>query len=85
MIEGSKAVLGTALDFDQDYYDYTEAVQFKYLDTDYYDTLIAKQPEVTKTYRYLNTYNKFKLWTEKNMLNGKPYRNVEGWIGKKVE
>ena len=85
MIEGSKAVLGTALDFDLDYYDYTEAVQFKYLDTDYYDTLIAKQPEVTKTYRYLNTYNKFKLWTEKNMLNGKPYRNVEGWIGKKVE
>ena len=84
MVEASEAVLGTALDFDQDYYDYTEAVQFRHLDQDFYDSLMSKLPEVVRTNRYVTTFNKFKLWTERNMLSSKPYRNVEGWIGKQV-
>jgi len=84
MVEASEAVLGTALDFDQDYYDYTEAVQFRHLDQDFYDSLMSKLPEVVRTNRYETTFNKFKLWTERNMLSSKPYRNVEGWVGKQV-
>ena len=85
MIEASKAVLGTALDFDQDYYDYTEAVQFRHLDIDYYNTLMSERPQVVRTNRYETTYNKFKLWIERNDLSRKPYTNVEGWIGQKVK
>ena len=66
MIEASKAVLGKPLDFDQDYYGYTEAVQFKHLDQDYYDSLISKLPRIQRTNRYVRTYNKFKLWMEHN-------------------
>ena len=85
MKEASETVLGTALDFDQNYYDYTEAIQFKHLDQDFYDSLMSKLPEVVRTNRYVTTFNKFKLWTERNMLSSKPYRNVDGWIGKQVQ
>ena len=84
MIEASEAVLGKALDFDQDYYDYTEAVQFRHLDLDYYHHLLSLHPKVVTTNRYETTYNKFKLWIERNELSRKPYTNVEGWIGNKV-
>lgn len=85
MIEASEAVLGKALDFDQDYYDYTEAVQFRRLDIDYYNTLMSQLPKVLRTNRYEATYNKFKLWIERNKLSRKPYTNVQEWIGHKVE
>lgn len=85
MIEASEAVLGKALDFDQDYYDSTEAVQFRHLDVDYYNTLMSQLPEVVRTYRYETTYNKFKLWIERNDLSRKPYTNVASWIGQKVK
>ena len=84
MIEACKAVLGKALDFDQNYYDYTEAVQFRHLNQDFYDSLMSKLPEVVRTNRYVTAFNKFKLRTERNMLSNKPYRNVNNWIGKQV-
>jgi hypothetical protein len=85
MIQATEAVIGIPLDFDQDHYEWTEAVQFKYLDQDYHDSLMSKLPDAVRTNRYVSTYNKFKLWAERSMLSSKPFRNVEGWIGQRVE
>ena len=85
MIQATEAVTGIPLEFDQDHYDWTEAVQFKYLDQDYHDSLMSKLPDAVRTNRYVSTYNKFKLWAERSMLSSKPFRNVEGWIGQRVE
>ena len=85
MSEACKAVLGKNLNFEKDFHDYTGATQFKDIDQKYYDVLANKLPEIQKTERYIRTYNKFKLWLDRNSHGTKPYRMVGGWKGQKVE
>ena len=85
MSEACKAVLGKNLNFEKDFHDYTGATQFKDIDQKYYDVLVNKLPEIQKTERYIRTYNKFKLWLDRNSHGTKPYRMVGGWKGQKVE
>jgi hypothetical protein len=85
MSEACKAVLGKNLNFERDFHDYTGVTQFKDIDQKYYDMLENKLPEIQKTERYTRTYNKFKLWLDRNSHGTKPYRMVGGWKGQKVE
>ena len=85
MSEASKAVLGKPLNYERDFYNYTETVQFKDIDKAYYNALIHNPPEVEKTERYKRTYTKFRLWIERNNQSKAPYRMVAGWKGQKVD
>ncbi len=85
MSEASKAVIGKQLNYERDFYDYTENVQFKHINQRYYNTLMNNPPKVTTTERYQRAYNKFRLWTERNSQGKEPYRMVGGWKGQKVE
>ena len=85
MSEASKAVLGKKLNYEKDFYNYTENLQFKDIDQVYYDKLKNNLPKVEKTERYERTYKKFRLWIERNNQTKEPYRMVSGWKGKKVE
>ena len=85
MSEASKAVLGKKLNYEKDFYNYTESLQFKDIDQGYYDQLKNNLPKVKTTERYERTYNKFRLWIERNNQAKEPYRMVGGWKGQKVE
>ena len=85
MGEASKAVLGKQLNYERDFYNYTETLQFKDIDQGYYNTLMNNPPKVETTERYERTYNKFRLWIERNNQGNKPYRVVGGWKGQQVE
>ena len=85
MGEASKAVLGKQLNYERDFYNYTETLQFKDIDQGYYNTLMNNPPKVETTERYERTYNKFRLWIERNNQGKEPYRVVGGWKGQKVE
>ena len=85
MSEASKAVLGKQLNYERDFYNYTDTVQFKDIDKAYYNKLMNNPPKVEKTERYKRTYNKFRLWIERNNQGKAPYRMVSGWKGQKVE
>ena len=85
MSEASKAVLGKQLNYERDFYNYTDTVQFKDIDKGYYNKLMNNPPKVEKTERYQRSYNKFRLWIERNNQGKTPYRMVSGWKGQKVE
>ena len=85
MSEASKAVLGKQLNYKRDFYNYTESVQFKDIDQGYYNKLMDNPPKVETTERYERTYNKFRLWIERNNQAKEPYRMVGGWKGQKVD
>ena len=85
MSEASNAVLGKPLNYERDFYNSTETVQFKDIDKAYYNTLIHNPPKVEKTERYKRTYTKFRLWIERNNQSKAPYRMVAGWKGQKVD
>ena len=57
MSEASKAVLGKQLNYEKDFFNYTENLQFKDIDQVYYDRLKNNLPKVEKTERYKRTYN----------------------------
>ena len=59
--------------------------KFKDIDQGYYNTLMNNPPKVETTERYERTYNKFRLWIERNSQGKEPYRVVGGWKGQKVE
>ena len=52
MSEASKAVLGKQLNYERDFYNYTDTVQFKDIDKGYYNKLMNNPPKVEKTERY---------------------------------
>ena len=85
MSEASKAVLGKQLNYERDFYNYTENVQFKDINQHYYNMLMNNPPKVETTERYQRTYNKFRLWIERNNQGTIPYRMVDSWKGQKVE
>ena len=85
MSEACKAVLGKSLNYERDFHDYTGATQFKDINQKYFDTLANKLPKIEKTERYVRSYNKFELWSDRNSQGTKPYRMVGGWKGQKVE
>ena len=85
MTEAFKAVLGKNLNYERDFYDCNDRVQFKQIKQSYYDNLINNLPKVEKTERYVRTYKRFKLWIERNNQGTRPYRMVSGWQGQKVE
>ena len=85
MSEASKAVLGKKLNYEKDFYNYTESLQFKDIDQGYYDQLKNNLPKVKTTERYERTYNKFRLWKERNNQGKAPYRMVGGWKGQKID
>ena len=84
MSEASKAVLGKQLNYERDFYNYTENVQFKDINQSYYNTLMNNPPEVETTERYQRAYKKFRLWIDRNDQGKVPYRMVGGWKGQKV-
>ncbi len=79
MTEASKAVLGKPLNYERDFYDRARVIQFKHIDQDFYDSLMTKPPEVLRSERYGRTYNKYRLWIERNNQSSKPYRIIDGW------
>ena len=85
MTEASIAVLGRQLNYERDFYNYTDTVQFKDIDKGYYNKLMNNPPKAEKTERYQRSYNKFRLWIERNNQGKSPYRMVGGWKGQKVE
>ena len=85
MSEASKAIIGKQLNYERDFYNYTEHVQFKDINQRYYNTLMNNPPKVETTERYLRAYNKFRLWIDRNNQVKVPYRMVGGWKGKKVD
>ena len=85
MSEASKAVLGRQLDYEKDFYNYTENLQFKDINQRYQNQLINNPPKLEITERYQRTFKKFRLWIERNQLGKEPYKMVGGWKGQKVE
>ena len=85
MSEASKAILGKQFNYKKDFFNYTETVQFKDIDKGYYNKLMNNPPKVETTERYERTYNKFRLWIERNNQVKEPYRMVGGWKGQKLE
>ena len=79
MTEASKAVLGKPLNYERDFYDQARVIQFKHIDQDFYDSLMTKPPEVLRSERYGRTYNKYRLWIERNNKGVEPYRIIDGW------
>ena len=73
------------MNYERDFYEYTEALQFKDIDQRFYNNLINNPPKVEITERYKRAYKKFRLWIERNNQGSKPYRMVGGWQGQKVE
>ena len=85
MSEASKAILGKQFNYKRDFFNYTETVQFKDIDKGYYNKLMNNPPKVETTERYERTYNKFKLWIERNNQAKEPYRMVGGSKGQKLD
>ena len=85
MSEASKAILGKEFNYKKDFFNYTETVQFKDIDKGYYNKLMNKPPNVETTERYERTYNKFRIWIERNSQAKEPYRMVGGSKGQKLD
>ena len=79
MTQASEAVLGKPLNYERDFYDQARVIQFKQIDQEFYDSLMTKPPEVLRSERYGRTYNKYRLWIERNNQGSEPYRIIDGW------
>ncbi len=79
MTEASEAVLGKPLNYERDFYDQARVIRFKQIDQEFYDSLMTKPPEVLRSERYGRTYNKYRLWIERNNQGAEPYRRIDGW------
>ena len=77
MTEASKAVLGKPFNYERDLYDQVKVVQFEHIDQDFYDSLMTKPPKVLRSERYGRTYNKYRLWMERNKQGVKPHRIID--------
>ena len=72
MTEASKAALGKPLNYERDFYNYTDTVQFKDIDKAYYNNLINNPPEVEKLRDINEHITKFRLWIERNNQSKAP-------------
>ena len=70
MEEATLEVLGTKIEFEQDYVSLNakEAGKLNVIKVNNPQNLMGDKEEITITQRYLSTYKKFKLWKESNNI-----------------
>ena len=70
MEEATLEVLGTRIEFEQDYVSLNtkEAGKVNVIKVKYPENLMGDKENVEITQRYFSTYKKFKLWKESNSI-----------------
>ena len=70
MEEATLEVVGTRIEFEQDYVSLNakEAGKLNVINVKNSSSLMGDREEVEITQRYLTTYKKFKLWKERNKI-----------------